>query len=102
MDFEQAIRGRNCSTNRHAWNSKRLPLNDNFATMETNHARIQEQGVEKRVIDGDSGFEREILPQTYPLIASRSTASKLWLFGLFTDENDCVPVSKIRRRVLLS
>lgn len=43
-----------------------------------------------------------ISPQTYPLIASRAMASKLGAFGLFTDENDRVPVSKIRRRVLLS
>lgn len=50
------------------------------------------------VIDGSKG----ISPQTYPLIASRAMAGKLRAFGLFTDENDRVPVSEIRRRVLLS
>lgn len=69
-----------------------LLLNDNSAT----DGRGSNKG--EGVIDGSKG----ISPQTYPLIASRAMASKLGAFGLFTDENDRVPVSKIRRRVLLS
>lgn len=55
-----------------------------------------------RIREKELSMGKGISPQTYPLIASRAMASKLGAFGLFTDENDRVPVSKIRRRVLLS
>lgn len=81
-----------------SWRNQLL-LNDNSATDESgsNKGETEREGG-GGVIDGSKG----ISPQTYPLIASRAMAGKLRAFGLFTDENDRVPVSEIRRRVLLS